>query len=361
MIGERLKRARTAAGLSMRGLAEQVGVSANMIKKYEHDESMPSSPVLIKLAKALKVRSEYFFRPANVALSAVEYRKRSSTPKKLLHQVNADVLDQAERWYELKNLWPNFPLPAFSVPNNLPKHISELAEIEDVAKQLREAWQLGLDAIPKLVDLLESRGILVITTTVKTQNKIDGLQASIEGTPVIVVTQEATGDRQRFTLAHELGHLILQNRLSPALDEEKACNHFAGAFLLPDSTAKNILGEQRHMLEMQELYLLKHEYGLSMAACLYRAKQLNIISEEGYTRIMQVFSQNGWRTQEPGAPYKNEQTTLFQQLVYRALGEGIIGDAKAAELLKMTAYEFHQDRKMEVTHAVADQRCEYSY
>lgn len=63
MIGERLKRARTAAGLSMRGLAEQVGVSANMIKKYEHDESMPSSPVLIKLAQALKVRSEYFFAP----------------------------------------------------------------------------------------------------------------------------------------------------------------------------------------------------------------------------------------------------------------------------------------------------------
>lgn len=190
----------------------------------------------------------------------MEYRKRSSTPKKLLHQVNADVLDQAERWHELKNLWPNFPLPAFSVPSNLPKHISALAEIEDVAKQLREAWHLGLDAIPKLVDLLESRGILVITTTVKTQNKIDGLQASIEGTPVNVVTQDATGDRQRFTLAHELGHLILQNRLSPALDEEKACNHFAGAFLLPDSTAKNILGEQRHMLEMQELHLLKHEY-----------------------------------------------------------------------------------------------------
>lgn len=110
MIGERLKRARAAAGLSMQRLGTQVGVSANMIKKYEHNESMPSSPVLIKLGKALNVRSEYFFRPTDIKLTQVEYRKRSTATKKLSHQVEADVLDQAERWYELKNLWPNFSL-----------------------------------------------------------------------------------------------------------------------------------------------------------------------------------------------------------------------------------------------------------
>ena len=60
MIGERLKRARAAAGLSMQALGEQAGVSANMIKKYEHDVSMPSSSMLLKLGKALGVRSEYF-------------------------------------------------------------------------------------------------------------------------------------------------------------------------------------------------------------------------------------------------------------------------------------------------------------
>lgn len=75
MIGERLKRARAASGLSMQGLGKAVGVSANMIKKYEHDLSMPSSGILIKISKALGVRSEYFFRPIQVALSGVEYRK----------------------------------------------------------------------------------------------------------------------------------------------------------------------------------------------------------------------------------------------------------------------------------------------
>lgn len=60
MIGERLKRARDAAGLSMQSLGKQAGVSAPMIQKYERDESMPSSSVLIQLAKALNVRTEFF-------------------------------------------------------------------------------------------------------------------------------------------------------------------------------------------------------------------------------------------------------------------------------------------------------------
>ena len=75
MIGERLKRARAAAGLSMRALAEKADVSANMIKKYEHDQSMPGSRVLIALAKALNVRSEYFFRSVEIQLEGVEDSK----------------------------------------------------------------------------------------------------------------------------------------------------------------------------------------------------------------------------------------------------------------------------------------------
>lgn len=97
MFAERLVRARKAAGLSMSALAEEVGLSANAIKKYEHGETMPSSANLLKLAKALGVRTEYFFRPVKVALEGIEYRKRASTSRKLLDQINGDVMEQAER------------------------------------------------------------------------------------------------------------------------------------------------------------------------------------------------------------------------------------------------------------------------
>lgn len=346
MIGERLKRARSAAGLSMAKLGKAVGVSANMIKKYEHDESMPSSPVLIKMAEALDVRTEFFFRPLTVKLAGIEYRKKASTPQKVLDRIAADVLDQAERWLELKNLWPDFPIPAFERPVNLPK-VSTLGDLEAFSVAVRHAWQLGLNPLPDMIDMLESRGILVIVTESDQADKVDGMQASVEKQPVIVISDQWPGCRQRFTLAHELGHLLLHDVLSSDIDEEQACNRFASAFLLPRDGAIEHLGAQRRSIDWKELYLLKHEYGLSMASILYRCQDLGILSREKYHSQFIQFSSNGWRKKEPGQAYPKEQTLLFEQLVYRGAGEGLISDSKAAELLKMPVARFRQDKMME--------------
>ncbi|RLA50757.1 MAG: transcriptional regulator [Gammaproteobacteria bacterium] len=346
MIGERLVRARAASGLSMRDLGERVGVSANMIKKYEHNESMPTSGKLLKIAKSLGVRSEYFFRPVKVELKNIEYRKRANTPKGILKKIEADVLDQAERWQELANIWPEFPIQPFEVPDELPTAISSLSELEDFAVKVRSAWGLGLNPIPDLIDEIESHGLLVIITNIDENAKFDGLQATVEGNPVIVVSSNWPGDRQRFTLAHELGHFLLRGRLGADIDEEKACHRFAASFLLPACAVRQSLGLKRHNIEMQELFLLKKEYGLSMQACLYRAKDLAIISESVCKKIFFTFVHNGWRKKEPGEPLRSEETILFQQLVYRALGEGVVGESKAAELLSMSLMDFHHARKL---------------
>lgn len=355
MIGHRLERARKAAGLSMRDLAGAVGVSANMIKKYEHDDSMPSSGVLVKMAKALGVRSEYFFRPTIVKLAGVEYRKRANTPTKLLRKIEAEVLDQAERWQELANLWPEFPVPEFELPESVLTRINHYDDIEPIAEAMRARWNLGLNPIPDLIDALESHGILVIVTEVEVGSHLDGLQASVSGKPVIVVSKGWPGDRQRFTLAHELGHLLLQGRLADELDEERACHRFASAFLLPAESLRSQLGSTRYNLEPRELYLLKHEFGLSMQSCLYRAADLRIISEKLRQRMFMFFSKNGWRKREPGDTYPHEETQLFEQLVYRALSEGIVSESKAAELMGMPLMRFHQQRKLEAVGAIAHQ------
>lgn len=355
MIGNRLVRARKAAGLSMRDLAAQADVSANMIKKYEHDESMPSSGILLKMAKAVGVRTEYFFRPVHVELSGVEFRKRSKTPIGLLREIEADVLDQAERWVELANLWPEFPIPNFQVPQQFPSHINQYEDIEQLADVLRYEWGLGTNPIPDLIDLLESKGILVIVTGVEISSHFDGLQAIVAGKPIIVVSNQWPGDRQRFTMAHELGHLLMSDRLGASLDEERACHRFASAFLLPSDSLKKQLGDKRHRLELQELYLLKHEFGLSMQACLYRSADLGIITESERQKIFMHFSTKGWRKQEPGEQYAAEATVLFKQLVYRALGEGLIGESKAAELLGMSLMHFHQARTLEPSGAATYQ------
>ena len=60
---------------------------------------------------------------------------------------------------------------------------------------------------------------------------------------------------------------------------------------------------------------------------------------------------NGWRKQEPGNPYPQEQTLLFEQLVYRCIGRGIVSESKAAELLQMSVMALHKQRQM-LTEAV---------
>lgn len=346
MIGERIKRARAAAGLSMKALADQVGISANMVKKYEHNQSLPSSPVLLKLASALSVRTEYFFRPDKITLSKVEYRKKASAPAKLIKRIEADVMDQSERWLELKQLWPNFPIADFQFKPSL-GNIRSLDDLERAAAQVREYWQLGMNPLPDLIDLLESKGILVIVSQVEQADKFDGLQAHIAGQPVIVVSAHWPGCRQRFTLAHELGHLLLHDVLPEDIDEEAACNRFASAFLLPEPGVYQHFGHKRHTLEAKELYLLKQEYGLSMAACLYRAADLNIITASRRKELFIAFSKKGWRKQEPGQPYPQERTHLFEQLVFRALAEDIISESKAAELLQIAVMTLHKQRQMQ--------------
>ncbi|MFT5118784.1 MAG: Zn-dependent peptidase ImmA (M78 family)/transcriptional regulator with XRE-family HTH domain [Kiritimatiellia bacterium] len=357
MFAERLIRARKAAGLSMSTLAKQVGLSANAIKKYEHGTNMPSSTNLLALAKALEVRTEYFFRPVKVELQGVEYRKRANTPKKVLDQINGDVMDQAERWAELLDLYPDSvkPVPSFSLPDSLPEQIFTGDDIEAIADAMRAAWDLGLNPIHDMIDTLESKGVMIISTTVEAKKKFDGLAGNIGATPVVVVSSHQPGDRQRFTLAHELGHLVLHDRLPVGMDEEKACNHFAGAFLFPKHALLQHMGINRRAIEAQELYILKHEFGLSMIAALIRAAQCGVISDSLKTQYFMRFSKQGWRTKEPAEPYPNEETYLFKQLVYRALGEEYIGESKAAELMGISLSSFHKERKLGVIGATTHQ------
>lgn len=353
MIGERIRRARKAAGLSLRKIAEQAGISHTTLNKFEHGDQMPGSHQLVALARALGVRTEYLLRPTSVELGPVEYRS-SRLPVRVRDRIHSSVLDQLERWHELLDLFPAEVVPRFSLPSGLPDAIDDYDELEAVAEYVRQTWRLGEDPIPDLIDALESQGILVVQTELDEAHRFNGLSAMAgEGLarPVIVVDAGWPGDRQRFTLAHELGHLVLRGRLSSQLDVEKACNRFSGAFLLPGVAVRQALGDHRQTLEPQELGLLKVEYGLSMQSCLFRALQAGIISDKTQTELFREFSRRGWRKREPGPALPRERTVRFRQLVYHALAEDFISESKAAELLNLSVARFHRERRMEGTDA----------
>ncbi|GBE09284.1 hypothetical protein BMS3Abin11_02415 [bacterium BMS3Abin11] len=346
MIGERIQLARKASGLSMRNLAERAGISAMAISKYEANKNTPSSGVMLSLSKALGVRTEYFFRQSEIKLKEVEYRKHSKIPRKVLDQIEGEVIEQMERFFQLEEFLPVMPVEKFSLPKGLKAKIDSYSDIEKISNLFRKSWGLGCNPIPDLTDALEERGIKVFLSSIPHDDKFDGLAAQVNGIPVIVVGKDWPGDRQRFTLAHELGHLALAGRLPDDLDEEKAANRFASAFLVPESEAIKELGESRSRLEPVELCILKETYGLSMRGWIYRASDLGILNKSDARKMWGYFRRNNWVKNEPGSPYPSEQPKLFKQLVFHALAEDLISESRAADLLSMPLIDFRKLRKV---------------
>lgn len=353
MIGDRIQQARKASGMSMRELAEKAGVSAMAISKYENNKNTPSSGVLLSLSRVLDVRAEYFFRQAKIELKDVEYRIHAKLPKKVLNKIEGDVIEQIERYFALEEILPSNPIQKFKLPKGLKQKVENYDDVEEIANTFRKEWKLGCNPIPDLIDTFEERGIKVFLSGELQDAKFDGLAAKVDGIPVIVVDKYKPGDRQRFTLAHELGHLAVEGRLAEGVDVEKAANRFAGAFLVPAKEAVKELGESRNWLEPAELYALKHTYGLSMRGWIYRASDLDILNRFASRKMWEYFRENNWVETEPGDQLKGEEPKLFKQLVFHAVAEDLIGDSKAAELLSVPIVEFRKLRKVEVSEQTA--------
>ncbi|MBC7252158.1 MAG: helix-turn-helix transcriptional regulator, partial [Anaerolineae bacterium] len=156
MIGERIKIARRAAGLSQRALAKAVGVSAMAISKYERELDTPGSDVLLRLAQALGVKTEYFLRPTTVTITAPSYRRRTSLPRQQEYAIMGQIQEWLERYLEVESFFNG--LPGFDLPADLDRRVTSLDEVEQVALNLRQKWDLGLVPIESLVEVLEDRG-----------------------------------------------------------------------------------------------------------------------------------------------------------------------------------------------------------
>ncbi|MEW8119807.1 MAG: XRE family transcriptional regulator [Candidatus Thiodiazotropha sp.] len=350
MIGERLKLARKKAGYSLRALSEAMNnkVSAQAIGKYERDEMMPASDVLTTMAKVLDVTLEYLLSNQIKELRGVEFRKHSGTTVKERSRVEATVIERVERYLSVEEIlelnsadWHE-PFP--------PRVLNALKEAEGLGKELRKEWELGIDPIPNMTELLEEKGIKVLV--IELPKNVSGLTCLVdrgEGkdpVPVIVVNKLFPLERRRFTLSHELAHRLIDER-SP-VDHEKASDVFAGSFLITADHLKQEISTHRRNISLPELIQLKRMYRVSAAAMLMRFKQAGILSESAVAYAFQTFAKT-WRKQEPSPLEvgencgKFEEPKRFKRLCYWALSEKLISPSKASDLLQMPYYDLEQE------------------
>jgi Zn-dependent peptidase ImmA (M78 family)/DNA-binding XRE family transcriptional regulator len=344
---ERFKSARLMNGFSLQDVANALGnqLSRQALHRYEKGEVIPDAEKINLLSKALNITPDYFFRDTKVELGGIEYRKLNKMPQKEVYIIKEKTKEYLSRYLELEEILGldnefNNPLADIGI-------VTTSDQINQATKTLREKWCLGNGAIFNIVELLEDKNIKVVKLDV--DEDFDGLQTYVNGNiPVIAYNLKKANkpDRIRFTILHELAHLLMNFGNVTEKQKENLCHQFAGAMLLPEETIKAELGEHRTKLSTLELANIKKQYGISMQAIAMRAKNCGIINEHYTKQFFFIFKQMNWRIDEPYDYVGVEESNRFEQLLFRALIEEQISMSKAASLNNQPLAEFKKEHQM---------------
>lgn len=326
-FGARLKQAREALGLSATELANEAGISKQIVAKYESNEKKPSPATLDKLAAILGVGTSLFVSPpADFAPLPVFYRSLKSESQKSKSQVEAKLrwLREVYSFFEDRFILPDLNLPDVFIDKDI-KDIED-SEIDEIALQARLYWKLDLLPIPNMIKLLESNGIIVAEMDLLS-NKMDAFSQwgmYMQSPLVVLGADKGVAVRSRFDAAHELGHIILhqsvqnQERIEDKEYNdllEKQANRFASEFLFPKDA---FLSEVIHP-SLDVFMALKQKWGVSIKAMIVKASDLRLLNPDETKRTYMNYYRRGWGPTKKGEPYDDslikEKPTLFKSCV----------------------------------------------
>jgi Zn-dependent peptidase ImmA (M78 family)/transcriptional regulator with XRE-family HTH domain len=195
-------------------------------------------------------------------------------------------------------------------------------DIDLVADDVREAFGLGPhDPIRNVTRMMERAGIAVAPLTAPFENEslLDGhcgMSRWASGSPraAVAFVNGMPGDRLRFTIAHEFGHVILHSRrtVDDVKQREREANYFAGALLLPRTFAEQAVSES---LTLQGYMRIKARFGIAIQAIIMRGRNLGLISRDRQRSLMIQISSRGWRRNEPVVVGSESPMLLHRELV----------------------------------------------
>lgn len=346
-LNNRIKNARLMKGLSLQALSDRMEntISRQALHKYEKGSVEPDLAMIQDIAEALDMKPDYFFREVPVEIETISFRKLSSLSKKEQNRIVETARDFLERYLELEQIIGKQPIVENPIDGF---NINGKDDVEKAAQALRDIWELGIDPLYNILELLEDQGIKIVE--LEGDNSFDGLSTWVnDSIPVIglnkVVKENKNLDRYRFNALHELGHLFMDLQNVSEDKQEKLCHYFAGAMLLDKRSIEKELGLKRQNIALQELKAIKKHYGISMQATVYRLKELGVISQITYQNFFRFINKNGYKKDEKDlAEYNGEEEALrFDQLLGQALIEQYITISKAAALRNQRITQFRKE------------------
>lgn len=275
--GLELRLLRQLNQFSLEDLAIKVGKSRQFLHKIEMNQVAPSVDLVEILSKTFDVNSDIFFTSYPI-LHEEQINFRSNKTAKV--STKQSVVAQGEYLRRLvEYLEKHLRLPKYSIPTT---EASNFQEIENAASSFRKHFDLGLGPISDMTKLCEMLGIIV-TSFPGVSNEVDALSIASKR-PIFVNNEKSSTCRQRFNLAHELGHLVLHDGcLTGDTVTEAQAHRFASALLIPqemmNSHFRSCFNGRFNWSKLSEM---KYSWKISKSALLYRAKSLGLLSEKSY-------------------------------------------------------------------------------
>lgn len=333
---EKIKYYRLLKGYSQQQLADLCGLTKMSISHYEQGKREPENiEILKKICEVLGITFSTLIKEQYTTLDITygDFRKNTKLLKKDEMYIKYQIKDYLTKFYNILDILGEDNIESSPLCSMLELSNDE----ENNALKLRNYLYFPLKGpIGNLINHLEDRGIIVVLVDIDNDN-FSGINGMIKDRPYIAVNKNMTMTRIRFTLAHELVHLMFAWPENLKQSEiEKICNEIAGAFLFPKECAIKEIGIRRYAVSIsKDMIDVCEEYQISFSALIKRAEICGIITKTIYKEICIKINKLGLNKKELFIPIK-EEAKIFRQLVLRAASEEEISISKASELLDIS-------------------------
>jgi Zn-dependent peptidase ImmA (M78 family)/transcriptional regulator with XRE-family HTH domain len=337
-VGDMLRLARQRLGFTQKAAAERLGIPQPLLSRFENDAAEADGAFLMKGSQVYQVPISFF-----------ELKEPVYGPPVSIHPMTRGKSDVTARELDMITSELNIRLMHLSrflegvdfiATANIPRlDVEQYGSPEKIAATVRAHWGVPSGPIKNLTQLLERAGV-VIGISKFGGASVSGVTFRVPGRPpLILLNVTHPGDRMRFTLAHELGHLVMHWFPTESMEDE--ANQFASAFLMPTADIRPLFFGRRITLEL--LAALKPEWKTSMQALLMRAASLNCLTQNQSRYLWQQMSARGWRLKEPAElDFPQETPAVLTAIVKAHLSDLGYSLDELSKLVRLHRSEFVQ-------------------